>query len=604
VTTRLIFAMKTGLKNTSSRLPSKTRRTDARLRDLRLFCFALLLVLLPAARVRDAALKSRFDVAVSSSAMASAPQRLTPLAEAELLAIVDAAKLDDLNWPVFSKYRSEVRELYDSFHGALPWIRDSKPSSQALSTIQLLKVADREGLNPEDYDGPRWDSRTSALEQSSPASESDLVRFDVALTVSTMRYVSDLHLGRVNPHLFHFELDIDHTNFDLSEFLRQNLVNASDIDTAIEAVEPPFPTYHRTLDALRTYLQLARRDDGELLPVPRKAIRPGDSYAGLPRLMRLLALLGDLPEKEEDVLSPTVYQGTLVTAVKRFQQRSGLEPNGLIDVQTAKELNTPLSRRVVQLQLTLERLRWLPHQFQRPPIIVNIPEFRLRAVDDQYHWVLFMKVVVGRAYRHRTPVFAANVKSVIFRPYWNVPLSIVRAELLPHIENDPAYLANNAYEIVDSAGTVVGQGTISEEIKRQLRSGKLGIRQIPGPTNALGLLKFDFPNPHDVYMHGTPATELFARSRRDFSHGCIRVEDPVALAAWLLRDIPEWTADRIRATMLGEKTLRVDLEKPVPVLIVYGTAVVMEDGEVRFFQDIYGQDTTLEQALISRSHSE
>jgi L,D-transpeptidase YcbB len=162
----------------------------------------------------------------------------------------------------------------------------------------------------------------------------------------------------------------------------------------------------------------------------------------------------------------------------------------------------------------------------------------------------------------------------------------------------------NSYEVVDGAGTVVSQGTVSEQIKRQLSSGKLGVRQVPGPNNALGLLKFDFPNPYDVYMHGTPAIELFSRSRRDFSHGCIRVEDPVALAAWLLRDNPEWNADHIRAATLADKTFRVDLERPIPVLIVYGTAVVMEDGEVHFFRDIYGQDAALEQTLISRAHSE
>jgi murein L,D-transpeptidase YcbB/YkuD len=564
----------------------------------------MLLVLIPTGQVRDAAKGSRFGAAASSGAMASATQQLTAAGKTQLRGIVDAAELADLRWPAFGKYRSEVRKLYDSLEGTLPWVLEFRPTSQALSMIQLLKGADGEGLNPEDYDGPRWDNRISALEQPYLAPESDLVRFDVALTISAMRYVSDLHLGRMNPRLFPFELDIDHTNFDLSEFLRQNLVKASAVDAAIEAVEPPFPTYHRTLNALRTYLELARRDDGELLPVPRKAIRPADSYAGLARLMQLLILLGDLPEKEREISSPTVYQGTLVTAVKRFQQRHGLEPNGLIDAQTVRDLNTPLRRRVAQLQLTLERLRWLPHQFQRPPVIVNIPEFRLRAVDEQYHWILYMRVVVGRAYRHRTPVFAANIKSVIFRPYWNVPPSIVRAELLPHIEKDPAYLVKNSYEIVGSAGTVVAQGTISQEMKRQLRSGKLGIRQIPGPNNALGLLKFDFPNPHDVYMHGTPATELFARSRRDFSHGCIRVEDPVTLAAWLLQDQPEWTTDHIRAATLADKTVRVDLERPVPVLILYGTAVVMEDGQVDFFRDIYGQDAELEQALINHSYSE
>jgi murein L,D-transpeptidase YcbB/YkuD len=215
-----------------------------------------------------------------------------------------------------------------------------------------------------------------------------------------------------------------------------------------------------------------------------------------------------------------------------------------------------------------------------------------------------MKVVVGRAYGRQTPVFASNIKSVIFRPNWNVPLSIVRAELLPHIERDAAYLTKNSYEIVDSAETVVSPVMLTEPIKRQLRSGTLGIRQTPGPNNALGLLKFDFPNRHDVYLHGTPARQLFSRSRRDFSHGCIRVEDPVALAAWLLRDKREWTAEHIRAATLAQKTFRVDLELPVPVLIVYGTAVVMEDGEVHFFRDIYGQDAALEQALVSHSYPE
>jgi murein L,D-transpeptidase YcbB/YkuD len=211
---------------------------------------------------------------------------------------------------------------------------------------------------------------------------------------------------------------------------------------------------------------------------------------------------------------------------------------------------------------------------------------------------------VGRAYSHQTPVFASTIKSVIFRPYWNVPLSIVRAELLPHIKQDPAYLAKNSYEVVDKTGIVVVQGAMSAQVRLQLGSGKLGIRQTPGPNNALGLLKFDFPNPHDVYMHGTPAMELFSRSRRDFSHGCIRVEDPVALAAWLLRDTPEWTTDHIRAATLEDKTFRVELEKPVPVLIVYGTAVVMEDGEVHFFHDIYGQDAALEEAVLNHSQSD
>jgi murein L,D-transpeptidase YcbB/YkuD len=239
----------------------------------------------------------------------------------------------------------------------------------------------------------------------------------------------------------------------------------------------------------------------------------------------------------------------------------------------------------------------MPHQFERPPIVVNIPEFRLHAVNEAYQSGLLMKVVVGKAFRQKTPVFANQIKSVVFRPYWNVPLSIQRAEILPHIEKDPSYLTKNSYEVVDQRGDMVSDASVTETLKENLQSGKWSVRQKPGAENALGLVKFEFPNPYDVYMHGTPAQQLFARSRRDFSHGCIRVEDPVALAAWVLRDEPKWTTERILEAMNGEETLEVKIKNPIPVLILYGTAIVLENGEVQFFDDIYGYDADLERTL-------
>jgi murein L,D-transpeptidase YcbB/YkuD len=181
-----------------------------------------------------------------------------------------------------------------------------------------------------------------------------------------------------------------------------------------------------------------------------------------------------------------------------------------------------------------------------------------------------------------------------------VPLGIQREEFLPLIEKNPAYLVENSYDIVDGEGKVVDEDPAREEVKDKLQSGQLGIRQRPGPENALGLVKFDFPNQFDIYLHGTPATELFSKSRRDFSHGCIRVEDPVSLVQWILRDRPEWTAETIRSAMYGETTVQVSVLKPIPVLIVYGTVVVMEDGEVRFFDDIYGHDAALERTLAMK----
>ncbi|HXZ07456.1 MAG TPA: L,D-transpeptidase family protein, partial [Paraburkholderia sp.] len=421
---------------------------------------------------------------------------------------------------------------------------------------------------------------------------------DVALTVSTMRYISDLHLGRVNPELLHIQFDVGPGPIELSEFLRRRVIGAEDLDAVMNSVDPPFPTYRRTLEALNTYRNLARKDGGEPLPIPRKTVEPGDPYAGLPRLARLLTLLGDLRVTDSAPPSETTYEGALVAAVERFQERHGLQADGRLGVRTLRALNVPLSRRVAQIELTLERWRWMPHSFQAPPVIVNIPEFRLRAVDDQYRWVLSMKVVVGKAYRHKTPVFASTMHSVTFRPYWNVPFDIQKDELVPVFEKDPSYLAQHSYEVVDAHESVVADNFVDAELLDQLRAGILFVRQRPGPDNALGLVRFDFPNPYDVYMHGTPATELFARSRRDFSHGCIRVEDPVALAQWVLRSMPHWDSEHIRAAMDGSETLRVEINQPIPVLIVYGTVVVTENGDVDFLDDIYGYDAELERALV------
>lgn len=508
---------------------------------------------------------------------------------------IDAAELPDLQWPSFSHYQSEVREFYDAFPSELPWVRGGKPTAQALAIIAALKNAEYKGLRPEDYDGPRWDARLAQIGQSQAGSESGLVRFDLALTVSAMRYISDLYIGRVNPRSFSFDLEIDHAKLDLSEFLRKEIVNASNTDTALESAEPPFPVYHRTEAALKTYIELVRKDDGELLPIPSQTVKPGDPYPGVSQLAKRLSLVGDIPGDAGQ--TGEAYEGALVDGVKHFQERHGLEPTGLIDRLTLRELNTPLGHRVNQLRLTMERIRWLPHEFARPPIVVNIPDFRLYAVDETFHRVFSMRVVLGRAYKHQTPVFASEIRSVIFRPYWDVPSSIVKEEFLLHLDEDPNYLAENSYQVVDKHGTVVTEGLVDERTKDQLRAGFLRIRQVPGPDNALGLLKFDIPSSYDVYMHGTPATALFSRSRRDFSHGCIRVENPVKLAEWVLRDMPEWDEEKIRAAMEGDVTFGVKLTKPLPVLIFYSTSVVMENGDVHFFDDIYGHDSALERVL-------
>jgi len=525
-------------------------------------------------------------------------RELSSQGQAWLNAAIDSANFSDLRWPGFSDYRQYVKKFYELNGGSLWWVKGMEPTAQARQVIALMLQADQKGLFADDYDGPRWNDRLARLKPATPQpTEADAVKFDLALTVCAMRYISDLHIGKVNPKHFAFALDDESRKYDLAEFLKDHVVDAGNVVDIPAQVEPPYPGYRRTIRALQTYIELAKKDDGEQLPAVKKTIVPGDSYPGVPRLTRELRLVGDLPADANVPVDQSIYDGALVDAVKNFQRRLGRDPNGRIDAQTLADLNVPLSRRVRQMQLTLERWRWLPSTYQQAPILANIPEFRLRAYDKDFKIGVTMNVVVGKAYGHDTPVFSETMQYVVFRPYWEVPYSITRAEMIPHILRDPNYLAEKGFEVVDSKQNVISAGTVTPEMLSQLRAGKLFVRQKPGPKNALGLAKFLFPNSYNVYMHDTPAPEFFAKSRRDFSHGCIRLEKPADLAAWVLRDNPGWTPERIRAAMNGSTTQQVNLAHPIPVLIVYATVIVLEDGVVHFYDDIYGHDESLEKVL-------
>jgi murein L,D-transpeptidase YcbB/YkuD len=523
-------------------------------------------------------------------AAAAAPAQECPNA---LCRIVTSGSLSNLRWPDFQDRRSDVAQFYQTSDYQLAWVRENQLTPQALALIGILKDAALKGLNPEDYDASRWDARIAALRASGAGAE----QFDVALTISVMRYIWALHVGRANPLTLHPSFDVQY-RMNLASFVRDRLASAADPNQVLEEIEPPFEGYRLAEKALDKYLKLAAEDSGEPLPTPAKALKPGAVYEGVADLAQRLRLVGDLLADAAIRVDSDRYQEPLIAAVKHFQSRHGLDMDGVIGAKTLKELNTPLTDRVRQLQLSLERWRWVPHQFPRPPIVINIPEFILRAFDD-HHIALEMKVVVGKAYGHQTPVFASDMTTVIFRPEWNVPLSIQRKELVPQLRRDPSSLVKNNYEIVTSRGQLVTATEVTPQILKQLRSGSLLIRQRPGPKNALGLVKFLFPNENDVYLHDTPAQQLFSRSRRDFSHGCIRVERAGELAAWVLRDHPEWPPDRISEAMHGDKTISVSLRHPIPVLIVYGTAVALENGETHFFEDIYGLDAELSQRLAS-----
>jgi L,D-transpeptidase YcbB len=511
----------------------------------------------------------------------------------QIQSIVSAGRLDGMRWHDFSDYRVWLQKFYQPTGYAPAWIQGNAPSTQASGMIELFRNAWRKGLEPEDYDASRWDARIKEI-QGGAAGVAD---FDAAMTVCTMRYISDLRIGRINPRHFQFGLSVEEKKYDLANFLRERLLAATDVSAVVASVEPPFPTYRRTEEALARYVELARTDSGEKLPATTKPVEPGQVYAGVPRLVKLLHLVGDLPAEVQPADANT-YDAKLAEAVKRFQVRHGLDADGRLGPATLKQLNVPLSDRVQQLKVTLERWRWLPEEFAAPPIIVNIPDFRLRALGEDGKVALEMRVVVGKAMRTQTPVFSRDMTFVVLRPYWNVPPSILRGEIIPAIKRDRGYIAKKNFEVTTNDGKAVTSGEISDDVLAGLQAGKYSVRQKPGPTNALGLIKLMFPNEYNVYLHSTPAPELFSRSRRDFSHGCIRVERPAELGAWALRNNSGWTLERVQQGMQsGADNTTVTLAKKVPVFIVYGTAVAYENGEVHFYDDIYGHDAKLTAAL-------
>ena len=267
---------------------------------------------------------------------------------------------------------------------------------------------------------------------------------------------------------------------------------------------------------------------------------------------------------------------------------------------TLAALQVPPRQRVRQLELSLERIRWTPLLQAPRMIVVNVPEFVLRAyevVDGRIALRLESKIVVGKALDTRTPLIGEELQRIEFQPFWNVPKSIARNELVPRLRRDPAHWAREGFEFVGGAGV---DRELSDAKLQAVLEGELRIRQRPGPRNALGDIKFVFPNRESIYLHHTPSVQLFQRARRDFSHGCIRVERPVALAAFTLHDLPGWTDERIERAMTVDEPSTVTLPQPIPVLIAYGTALV-KDTRVYFFEDIYGHDRVLDAALRQRS---
>ena len=500
--------------------------------------------------------------------------------------------LEPSNIP-WGRYAKDVVRLYQLGSDRPIWLDGLRLSGPGQAAVQALLHAGEQGLDPQDYDAEKLDSLARRLERAR-LDRIDCDRFDAQLTVDFIRYLDDLQFGRLHPRSL--DRSRSDTGIDLPVAIRA-AIDGDSIARLVTATAPQLAQYRNLQRLLVRYRQLT--EDSTLRPISWTApVGPLGRYGDLAMLRKRLAAVGDLEPVWAFDLS-AVYTNQDAKAVQRFQRRHGLPATGVLDSLTAGEINTPFSWRVRQIELALERLRWLPPIGRQRFLVVNVPAFQLFAFDSVGGAgapALTMRVIVGKSLDTRTPVLFQRIRYVEFRPYWSIPLSITVKEVLPLLRKDPSYLQRNQIEIVARKGRVVDSLATPELIDR-LAAAELYLRQRPGGRNPLGLVKFVFPNSASVYLHGTPTPALFAETRRDFSHGCIRVEDPTGLALWVLQDQPGWNRAAVTAAQQGKDTTRVSLSRPMPVVVWYTTAVAAPNGEAWFYSDIYGHDRALQTAL-------
>lgn len=488
-----------------------------------------------------------------------------------------------------------TRRFYDARHMTLAWSAQH-PTRHADAALAVLHDAAAHGLPPSQYDVELLTSEREQLRQAlEDGSIERLVNFDARLTYALLSLGRDVAVGRRRPEVIDKHWRGQRPLPDLAARLAQ--ARDRGLSGWLDTLRPPHAGY-RTLQRALAGLR-ARSEIGPWVRLPRTPLEPGQKGRNVQLLRERLVASGELTGRAID--DSPVFDEALGNAVRAFQTRHGLEPTGRVDQGTRAALNVPLSTRMRQIALNLERWRWMPQELGQRYILVNIPDFRLRVVEHGRQ-VLEMRAIVGKT-SHETPVFSDVMTHVVFSPYWNIPETVMADEMLPEFSGDAAYLARHDIEVVRVSGDEpepVDPTTLDWEDEESLKD--IRFRQRPGTENALGLVKFLFPNQYHVYIHDTPAEGLFARRARTLSHGCVRVEDPVALAGYALHDQTAWTAPAIREAMHSGMQTDVPLVRPLPVHITYFTAWVDETGALQFRPDVYGHDAR--QSRISAPSAE
>jgi len=490
----------------------------------------------------------------------------------------------------------EIQSFYveRTFHEA--WSADGIITEISYELRFEIKQAQFDGLDPDDYNLALLESFFASFESNkknnSENTVSDLADFDLLMSDAFFHLASHLELGKVDPTKFdsNWEITRKGPKVNYVELLEAGLQSGS-IRKSLESLYPSFNIYRKGREVIRALDERRKSDSTDWSPVKvDKTLKVGESGNSVIALRQRLIFWGYL--SLDSVPDPKLYDSAMMVAVKLFQKRNGMEPDGALGKMTVTALNQSPLNLMDKAAVNMERLRWLPDSLRDSEmILVNIANFHLDYLSKG-DTIFSGKVIVGKQY-HASPIFSAPMKYIVFSPYWNIPTSIAKNEIIPSIRRNPNYLRQKNMEVVTHSGKLVDPSTVNWSSK----SFPYMIRQKPGGDNSLGLVKFMFPNKHSVYLHDTPSKSLFEREDRALSHGCIRLQNPEKLAKILLSEDSSWTDEKIRQAMNQSKEQIVNLNREIPVVLLYLTFWADSRGQAHFRPDIYGRDGEVLAAL-------
>ncbi len=503
------------------------------------------------------------------------------------------------------EHRREAQQFYHERAGRLAWFRQGEVVPQADKLLDKVATAKSEGLDPAVYRPLTMDvQKQFAALKAAKKGEADpelVRRTDLTLSALYFAFAGDFYRGTVDPHINEsVDWSVKRNKIKLHRAL-QTILQERESTYPYYEFGSLHPEYDRLRHALSQYRALQKRGGWSTVPAIKK-LEPGqtDSVAVPALRRRLLPAAGATTTAGlSSGTDAALYDAQLAGAVKAFQDRHGLRPDGIVGMGTVEALNVPVEARIDQLLLNMERWRWIPKKLGDRHVLVNIPEYKLHMVDGGRE-VFDMRVIVGKTLK-ATPVFSDKMEHIVLAPYWGVPVSIVEEEIKTAMLRNPNFIESEDMEVLNGFGPKAQAIPASSVDWANLtkENWKYVLRQRPGKKNPLGPMKFIFPNENDVYLHGTPNAWLFNKEERGFSHGCVRIEDPKKLALYLLRDQPQWTSERIDETIAAGEEKWINLKEHLPVYIVYFTSWADEAGTVHFRDDVYGHDKALEQAMFN-----